>query len=268
MLNRPGLAVMTVALACTGVAACAEEDPAPELVTIGVAAAPSLSEAFTEIIDVFEAERPNVNVSMELGRSNEIAQSLSSRSDINVFAAASEQAMEIAVSEGSAVDPQIFARNHVVLAVPSGNPRNITELHDLAREDVRVGLCDPIVPCGIAADTLLSAADVTLTDVERSAGSRALTAQLADNRLDVGVVYRTDVASSRGWVALADVGQHERDLERAAGATNYILARVPADDAGSAAEAETAASDEFVELVLSARGRQALRNSGLEATAR
>lgn len=260
--------MLSLAVVCTGVVACANGGSDTGFITIGVAAAPSLSEAFTEIIRVFEADNPGVRVSMELGRSNEIAQSLPARTDVNVFASASEEAMELAMAGGAAVDPQVFARNYVVLAVPSGNPRGVTGLKDLERDDLRVGLCDVAVPCGRAASALLAAAEVTPpAAVERAAGSRALTARLADDALDVGVVYRTDVASSRGWVALADVGQHERDLERAAGTTSYVLARVPGGDVGPAAESEAAASDEFVDLMLSARGRQALLNSGLEATA-
>jgi len=267
VVRSPGLAALTVALACTGIAGCADEAPATNVITLGVAAAPSLSAAFTEIIHVFEAEYPDVRVSIELGKSGEIAESLASRTDINVFASASEQAMEIAVAAGSAVDPQIFARNYVVLAVPSGNPRRISSLADLERSDVRVGLCEVSVPCGLAADSLLDAAGVNPGDVKRTAGSRALTSQLADNHLDVGIVYSTDVASSHGWVAQADVDEFERELGQAAGTTSYVLARVPSGANGPDEDAETAASEKFIQLVLSHRGRQALRNSGLSVMA-
>ena len=258
---------MSVALVCAGSAGCAATDvePTPETVTIGVAAAPSLAEAFTEIITAFEAEHPNVTVSMELGRSHQIAEGLSERTDINVFASASEESMATAEAEGTVSDPTVFARNHVVVAVPSGNPLGVAGLADFAREGVRVGLCDPTVPCGRAGDTLLSEANIVPTDVTRSPGSRALTSQLADNRVDVGIVYRTDVASSRGWVTQAEVSEVERELARSVGTTRYVLARVPAGDAGEAARSEATASDEFVDLVLSSRGRTALLNSGLEA---
>lgn len=258
--------MLSLAVVCTGVVACANGGSDTGFITIGVAAAPSLSEAFTEIIRVFEADNPGVRVSMELGRSNEIAQSLPARTDVNVFASASEEAMELAMAGGAAVDPQVFARNYVVLAVPSGNPRGVTGLKDLERDDLRVGLCDVAVPCGRAASALLAAAEVTPpAAVERAAGSRALTARLADDALDVGVVYRTDVASSRGWVTEVDVDERDRELEQAAGTTRYLLARVPNGNAGPGTEAEAAAADDFTELVLSSRGRLALQNSGLAA---
>ena len=69
-MNRSrGVSVLTIALACTVVGACATKEPEDETTTIGVAAAPSLSAAFTEMIDIFEDEHPGVTVSLELGLS-------------------------------------------------------------------------------------------------------------------------------------------------------------------------------------------------------
>ena len=107
------------------------------------------------------------------------------------------------------------------------------------------------------------AAGVLPVDVERDPGSRALTARLADNELDVGIVYRTDVASSHGWVSQAEVNRHDRELAAAAGTTRYTLARVPGGEDGPDAEAERAAAEKFMELVTSDRGRRAFENAGL-----
>lgn len=263
MTRYRGIAMLSVALACTGVAACADDEPATDAVTIGVAAAPSLSEAFAELIGVFEKQYPDVRVSMELGRSDAIAAGLSSRADINVFASASEDAMERVVESGVAAGPRVFARNHVVVAVPSGNPHQVRGLRDLERPDLRVGLCALEVPCGKAADALLAAAGVNPVEVERNAGSRALTARLADNEVDVGIVYRTDVASSHGWVSQAEIDQRDRELAAAAGTTRYVLARVPGGSEGPDADAERTATKEFMELVTSDRGRRAFENAGL-----
>ncbi|MCT1863481.1 MULTISPECIES: molybdate ABC transporter substrate-binding protein [Dietzia] len=261
-MNRSrGVGVLTIALACTVVGACATQEPEDETTTIGVAAAPSLTAAFTEMIDIFEDEHPGVTVSLELGRSDTIAAGLPGRDDINIFASASEEAMQQVVDAGVAVDPRVFARNHVVVAVPSGNPRRITGLRDLERPDLRVGLCAMDVPCGKAAETLLSAAGVEPPGVERDSGSRALAARLADN--DVGIVYRTDVAASHGWVAQVEVDQRDRELAQTAGTTRYSVARVVRGEEGADSEGERAATDDFLELVVSDRGRRALENTGL-----
>ncbi len=258
-------AVVAVALGCAGAAACTAAEPEPAALTIGVAAAPSLAGAFSEIIGIFEDEHPGVRVHLELGRSSSIAAGLAQRTDINVFASAGEGAMELAVEQGTVTAPRVFARNHVVVAVPSGNPREVTGLADLSRPGLRVGLCALDVPCGQAADVLLAAAGVTPSQIDRDGGSRALAARLAGNELDVGIVYRTDVASSHGWVSQADLDERDRELIQASGTTRYVLARVPGGEDGSDAGAERAAADEFRQLVTSDRGRRALENSGLDA---
>lgn len=250
--------------------ACSRGDEADDVdVTIGVAAAPSLAGTFNELIGVFEDEHPGVRVHLELGRSNDTAEGLGDRSDVHVFASASDDAMGLAVDRGTAVDPEVFARNHVVLAVPSGNPADVTGLDDLGREELRVGLCEPEVPCGAAADVLLDAADVAPSVDARDGGSRALSARLSDNELDAGIVYRTDVAGSHGWVTRVRVSERESTLSQEAGATRYSLARVPGGEdpahGGEAeAEAERRAGAEFRSLVTSGRGYRALENAGLQ----
>lgn len=262
-MNRArAVSAFAVALACSGFVACARQEPESPGMTLGVVAAPSLSDAFTEMIDFFEGEHPGVRVSLELGRSDTIAEEMPDRDDINVFASADEDSMQWLVDEGVAVEPTVFARNHVVVAVPSGNPRQVTGLRDLERPDLRVGLCVLDVPCGRAAESLLAVAGVvTPTQVARDPGSRALAARLADNELDVGIVYRTDVAASHGWVALAEVDQRDRELAQAAGTTRYTVARIPGAEDGP--HAERAVAGEFLKLVTSDRGRRALENAGL-----
>ncbi|PAY23780.1 molybdenum ABC transporter substrate-binding protein [Dietzia natronolimnaea] len=264
MRRRSGI-VLGVALMCSGVACATEEPEATTVVSLGVAATPTLSEAFVDLIRIFEDENPGVRVDLELGWSDEIARSLPERTDLNVFASASEEAMELAVDGGAAVGPQVFARNHVVVAVPSGNPAGVRGMSDLARPDLRIGLCEVDTPCGKATDNLLAAWMVEPVDAIREpGGSRALTARLADGGVDVGIVYRTDVAGSNGWVSPVEVDGRERDLMRSAGTTRYILARVPGGESGPGGEAERVAADRFRELVTSDRGRRALEGAGLE----
>jgi len=263
--RRRGIAVLGVALVCSGFACATEEPEATTVVSLGVAAAPSLSEAFVDIIRMFEEENPGVRVHLELGRSDEIAEGLPDRTDLNIFASASEEAMEMAVEQGTAVEPQVFARNHVVVAVPSGNPGGVSGMGDLVRPELRVGLCASDTPCGKATEKVLGVWSVEPADVTWEAGSRALAARLADGEMDVGIIYRTDVASSNGWVAPVEVEGRERDLMQAAGMTRYVLARVPGGEIGPGGEVERVAADRFRELVTSDRGRRALEGTGLDA---
>ncbi|KAA0918171.1 substrate-binding domain-containing protein [Dietzia sp. ANT_WB102] len=263
MSRSRAVSVVATVLACSGLIACAAPEPDTPVTTIGVAAAPSLSGALTEMIQLFEEDHPGVRVSLELVRSASIAEGLPTRSDINVYASADEESMQRLVDASVAAEPRVFARNHVVVAVPSGNPRQVKGLRDLERPDLRVGLCRLDVPCGRAAESLLTAADVSPVQVDRHEGSRAVAARLANDELDVGIVYRTDIAASHGWVSQAEVDQHDRELAQAAGMTRYTVARIPGGENGPDAETERAAARDFVELVTSDRGRRALENAGL-----
>lgn len=263
MPRRQGVAVLAVALACAGAAGCTEPAVEAEATTIGVAVAPSLSEAFSEMVGLFEQQNPDVRVHLELGRSEDIAAGLAGRTDVNVFASATERALELATEQGTITDPVPFARNNVVVAVPSGNPGGVTALRDLTRPDLKVGLCESEVPCGQAAQALLAAARVDPHTVEWDVGSRALTARLADNDLHAGIVFRTDVAASHGWVTQVQVPPEDRALMQASGTTRYVLTRVPAGEEGPDAEVERQAAADFRELVLSEQGRRALENAGL-----
>lgn len=249
-MNRSrGVSAVTLALACAGIVACADPETEDAVLTLGVAAAPSLSGALTEMIEVFEDEHPGVRVSLELGRSDTIAEGMPDRDDINVFASADEVSMQRLVDDGVAVEPTVFARNHVVVAVPSGNPRQVRGLRDLERPGLRVGLCALDVPCGRAADSLLAAAGVTPPEVDRDDGSRALTARLADSEVDVGIVYRTDVAAAGERV----LGIEIPDAVNVT--TDYPILAV--------SDHELAAV--FVEEVLSERGQRHLTDAGFVA---
>lgn len=246
-------------------AGCAPGVSEKSVVTLGVAAAPSLAGAFNKIIGEFEAENPDVRVHLELGRSSDTAAALETRTDIHVFASASADVMRGAVDAGTVTAPEVFARNHVVLAVPSGNPGGVIGLNDLSRDELRIGLCDTVVPCGEAADVLLDTAGVSAVVDQRDAGSRALAARLGDYELDAGIIYRTDVAASHGWVSRVDVNERERILTQDAGATRYVLASVVGGESGGPdGEARREAGREFRSLVTSDVGRQALESEGLQ----
>ena len=266
MVGRGPLAVATVVAAAVGAAGCGAAAPPEEAATtIRVAAGVSLTAVFTELVEEFEAENPGVRVRLEPGRSVELARAMRGRTDLHLFAATGRSAMGIALADGSARDPRTFARNYMVLAVPSGNPAGVTRLADLGRPELRVGLCIEDGACGQSSGELLTAAAVAPDVDERVPDSQTLTRRLGGDEFDAGLVFRTDVAASRGWVEEVDGDDHDRLLERDVGATDYLLAEVPGglqdgvDDA-----AERAAVAAFRDLVASDRGRAALEDAGFE----
>ena len=90
----------------------------------------------------------------------------------------------------------MFARNPLVVVTPSGNPAGIESLRQLASDDVLVGLCAPAVPCGSLARELLDARGVVASLDTEEPNVRALLTKVEEGELDVGIVYRSDVADN------------------------------------------------------------------------
>src|SRR5690606_34061099 len=153
-------------------------------------------------------------------------------------------------ADGGAVgEPVVFATNRLRLAVPAGNPADVTGLDDLARDELLVGLCAEGVPCGELARRVLADAGVTPAPDTEEPDVRALLAKIEAGELDAGLVYTTDVRAASGAVEGIDVPAGE------AGTTRYPIATVagaPHPDAAAA----------FVAFVASPAGRDVLAGHG------
>lgn len=174
--------------------------------TVTVFAAASLTNAFEEIAEGFEAANEGVNVVFSFAGSSDLAAQLISGAPADVFASANNTQMTVAVEGGHITDsPQTFARNQLVLIVPADNPAGITSLQDLAKEDVKLIVAAPSVPVREYTDLMLEqiAADPAYGPQYRDAfmanvvseeqNVRQVSAKIALGEADAGIVYRSDV---------------------------------------------------------------------------
>ncbi len=164
--------------------------------TITVSAAASLQDVFPAIANAFNKKYPQVSVKFNFGGSSTLVTQLKAGAPVDVLATASEPTMWSAYNAGLTSIPLLIAKNTMAIAMPSGNPANITGLRDLARPGVLVGLCDTSVPCGVAARDLLKLNNVTVTPVTRELDVRSLLGKVVSGDLDAGIVYVTDVKSA------------------------------------------------------------------------
>lgn len=186
------LTTATATTACGAEPASGEGGVTGELV---VFAAASLTESFTEIGEDFEAANPGVRVTLNFAGSSTLAQQINEGAPADVFASADPANLTRVTEAGNGDgEPTTFARNQLVIAVPTGNPHGIAGLTDLVGGDLKVALCAEQVPCGAAARTALAAAGVALTPVTLERDVRATLAKLTLGEVDAALVYRTDVA--------------------------------------------------------------------------
>lgn len=167
---------------------------------VTVLAAASLVESFDAIIAGFEAEHPEVSVTVSYDGSSALATQLAEGAPADVFASA-DTAIITALAGAGVTDPaEPFASNSLQIAVPIGNPAGVTTLADLSNPVTAVVLCASEVPCGTVSHRLLDGAGVQVTPKSEEQNVKAVLAKLVSNDADAGLVYTTDVAASAGAV--------------------------------------------------------------------
>lgn len=221
--------------------------------TLTVYAAASLTDAFNELSDEFEAEHPGVRVTVNYGGSSGLAQQLLEGAPGDVFASADTNNMTKVTDAGlSDHQPQIFATNSLTVVVPADNPADITSFDDLQREGVSLVTCAPEVPCGASTRTVEEANGVDLKPVSEENAVTDVLGKVRSGQADAGIVYVTDADSA---------GQEIRQVQlpRADQAVNEY----PVVTLRSSTETELA--EEFVHLVTGERGQTVLREAGFGA---
>jgi molybdate transport system substrate-binding protein len=259
----PVVALLVPLLALTALTACgsgddgseprgAGDDRAAGLGGITVLAASSLTEAFGELGDRLEAERPGTTVRFSFAASSELATQVTSGAPADVYASASPVTMDEVVQAGDADgEPTVFVRNRLEIAVPAGNPAGVEGLADFADEGLTIALCAPEVPCGAAAESAFEAAGVTPAPDTLEPDVKATLAKVSLGEVDAALVYRTDV------IAAGDDVEGIEFPESADAVNDYpviTLAEAPNVEGAKA----------FVDLVLSDEGRAVLEAAGFE----
>ncbi len=217
--------------------------------TVTVLAAASLTEAFEQLGDDFEAEHPDVDVEFSFAASSELVVQIEQGAPADVFASADESSMQKVVDSGDvAAEPAIFTRNRLAIAVEEGNPRDIDGLADLDEPGLVVVLCAQQVPCGKFADKALANAGVSVTPASRAENVKAALTLVELGEADAAIVYATDVLAS-GTVEGVTIPDDENVIAA------YPIA--PLAEAGNQAAARP-----FVRFVRSAEGQRVLREFG------
>lgn len=201
-----GAAVLAAALVLAG---CSAPEPVPltpadglsggELSgTVTVFAAASLTDSFAIVARAFEAEHPDVSVVLNFGGSSGLATQIAEGAPVDVFAAASESAMESVA--GFIDEPLPFATNTLEIAVPMGNPGDVSGLADFADPELAIAVCAVEVPCGEAAAAVFDAAGISPAVDTYEQDVRAVLTKVLLSEVDAGLVYRTDVILTRDVV--------------------------------------------------------------------
>jgi len=220
-----------------------------------VSAASSLTNAFKDIAQSYEAQHPGSKVLLNFGASGALLQQMAKGAPVDVFASADQETMDAAQQQGlvRAADRADFVRNALVVIAPVDAKAPPVALKDLAAPGVaRVALALPAsVPVGRYAQRALEAAGlwgavqakaVNTTNVRQSLD------YVVRGEVDAGFVYATDAALMKDKVKTAFAVPLDV-------AILYPIARTAAS--GNAAEA-----DAFIAYVRSPAGQAILARYG------
>jgi molybdate transport system substrate-binding protein len=239
------LFMLAVATLTTG---CSKGD-GPTSIT--VAAASSLTGAFTEAKAQFEADNPGTTINLSFGGSSSLAQQINDGAPIDVFASADNENMQKVSAEISG-RPATFTTNTLEIMVARGNPLGITSLGDLARPGLIYVSCAPEVPVGRYASSVLARAGVAVTPSSLEPDVKGIVTKITSGEADAGIVYTTDVRAAGDRASGVAIPMKQNLL------ASYPIARMQRASGNATAEA-------WIDFIKGSPGQSILTRFGFVA---
>lgn len=166
---------------------------------ITVSAAASLTNAFKEIAQRYEAKYPDAKVQLNFGASGALLQQMAKGAPVDVFASADQATMDKAEKQ-DLINPKTrhnFARNTLVLIVPADSTQSLDKLADLKKASIqKIAIGNPAsVPVGNYTKEVLEDARLWKPVSAKAVNTQNVRQSLdyvARGEVDAGFVYGTD----------------------------------------------------------------------------
>lgn len=166
-----------------------------------VSAAASLTNAFRELGQIFEASHPGTRVHLNFAASGTLLMQIARGAPVDVFASADQETMDQAQEQSlvRAAERRDFVSNRLVLIVPASAQRAPAALEDLLQPQyVRIAIGLPAsVPAGRYAKGALEHAKLWAALEPKIIGTQNVRQSLdyvARGEVDAGFVFSTDAA--------------------------------------------------------------------------
>jgi len=211
-----------------------------------VLAAASLTDVYEDLAEGFASDH-DAEVIFSFGSSSDLAAQAADGAPGDVLATADETSMQMAEEAGVAGDVTTFATNVMVIVTPPDNPAAIESLDDL--EGTTWVRCADEVPCGRVARGVLEDHGVTAEPASLEDDVRATLDKVISGEAEAGLVYASDAVAAGDDVATVEIPGAEEQL------TSYVVATLEQSEDADLAR-------EWVDLVTSEEGRQALTDAG------
>ncbi len=224
--------------------------------TLTVSAAVSLKDAFNEIAALYKA-KTGATINFNFGASGALQKQIETGAPVDVFASAGEKQINELAAKNliDAATRRDFARNKLVLIVPSDSKINIAAVNDLSKPDVqKIAVGNPkTVPAGQYTEQVFEKLNLKTSVASKlifAEDVRQVLDYVQRGEVDAGIVYTSDAQSAQGKIRVA-----AEIPEDAHEPISYPIAVIK-----DAKEIELAR--QFTDLVLSADGQKILQKYG------
>ena len=214
-MKKPLALLLLLALLGGLLTGCRKESAQGE---ISVFAAASMTETLTELGARFEAENPGVKLVFNFESSGKLMDQIAAGADCDLFISASPKQMnQLDAGAAERENPEgrdlvdsatrlDLLENKVALAVPAGNPKQISSFESMAealkRGELLLAMGGEGVPVGQYTQKLLSYFGLDREELA-AAGAlsygenvKAVTTSVAEALADCGIIYQTDACSA------------------------------------------------------------------------
>ncbi len=190
--------------------------PSPAaLAPITVFGAASLNKPFTIMGQAWAAQHAGSTPTFSFDASSALRTQVEQGAPVDVFASADLKNPQALIDECLAPAPvTVFASNHLVIVVPTGNPAGIASPADLAKPGVRIVAAGDDVPITKYAEQVIAnlaaapggapgyADAVHANIVSREDNVAAVLSKIELGEGDAGIVYASDATASTGVTAV------------------------------------------------------------------
>jgi molybdate transport system substrate-binding protein len=193
------LAIISCIAALAAFGGCSKKAPPAELT---IFAAASLTEALTEISNLYTTANPGTKINFNFDSSGKLQTQIENGAEADLFISAGVRQMDAIPQYIDASTRKDLLINKVVLIVPKGSTKGIAAFSDCMTDKVSIiALGNESVPVGQYSQEIfeyLNGWSVILPKASLGGNVKEVLSQVETASVDCGVVYSTDAATAKG----------------------------------------------------------------------
>lgn len=185
--------------------------------SITVYAGAGFSEVGGDLVKAFNEKYPNIKVNMRYGGSGELYSTMETQKNGDVFLPAAYKYMGQAMENGYVKNDSVvnITKNVPVIVTQPGNPKNITSLSDLEKDDVKVALGEPEGPAiGKTSQSILEKNNISVTPTVTTTTVNQLVTYVVSGQVDASIVWEalTLWEDNKGKMEVVEIPANQNNI--------------------------------------------------------